>query len=74
MVYISEISLTSFISHDFKQFVVCDWLLIKLTKQVHYCKDVCGVLKEQQDFRDYLNDNDEPKQQKKFTLTDGRLV
>ncbi|KAL1812673.1 hypothetical protein ACET3Z_022738 [Daucus carota] len=33
--------------------------------------DVCGVLKNPQDFREYINDNDEPKQQKKFTLTDG---
>ncbi|KAL1827487.1 hypothetical protein ACET3Z_005899 [Daucus carota] len=33
--------------------------------------DVCGVLKNPQEFRDYINDNDEPKQQKKFTLTDG---
>ncbi|WOH12422.1 hypothetical protein DCAR_0831926 [Daucus carota subsp. sativus] len=33
--------------------------------------DVCGVLKDPQDFRDYMNDSDEAKQQKKFTLTDG---
>lgn len=39
-----------------------------------YYEDVCGVLKNPQEFRDYINDNDEPKQQKKFTLTDGWLV
>ncbi|WOG82390.1 hypothetical protein DCAR_0101554 [Daucus carota subsp. sativus] len=36
--------------------------------------DVCGVLKDPQDFRDYMNDSDEAKQQKKFTLTDGGVT
>ncbi|KAL1818393.1 hypothetical protein ACET3Z_013262 [Daucus carota] len=44
-----------------------DKRLKKLNKKIH----VCGAVKDPQDLRDYVNDNDEQKQQKKFTLTDG---
>lgn len=41
--------------------------------QMFSYEDVVGVLKEQIVLREYMNDKEENKKQKKFSITDGRF-
>lgn len=41
---------------------------------LNICEDVVGIIKDVDPIVDYINDNNEAKKQKKFSITDGRYV
>lgn len=46
----------------------------KLIFQSTICEDVVGIIQDVDPMVDYVNDNNEAKKQKKFSLTDGRFA
>ncbi|KAK1396629.1 DUF223 domain-containing protein [Heracleum sosnowskyi] len=46
--------------------------LEKMESDKRFLCDVAGIVKDETELLDYVNDNQEQKKQKKFTITDGR--